>query len=76
MFEDIRMLICEKQKLLVEEVQPESSLTNDLHMDSLDVVELVMEVENEFKISIGDEASDRLRTVQDLVTVVEKLTKT
>jgi len=49
----------------------ESSTLNDLGMDSLDVVELIMQIEDEFLIEISDELLDSIVTVDDLVKVVE-----
>jgi len=56
-------------KLGVEESQitPEASFTNDLGADSLDIVELVMEFENQFGISIPDEDAEKIGTVGDAI---------
>ena len=60
-------------KLGVEESQvvPEASFTNDLGADSLDTVELIMELEKEFDISIPDEEAEKIVTVGDAIAVIE-----
>ena len=62
-------------KLGVEESQvtPEASFTADLNADSLDTVELIMEFEKEFGISIPDEDTSKINTVQDVIAYIEKL---
>jgi acyl carrier protein len=50
-----------------ERVKPESSFIDDLGADSLDIVELVMAMEEEFEIEIPDEDAEKLRTVQDVM---------
>ncbi|MBQ8889938.1 MAG: acyl carrier protein, partial [Bacteroidaceae bacterium] len=60
-------------KLGVEEseVTMEASFTNDLGADSLDTVELIMEFENEFGISIQDDQAEKIGTVGDAVSYIE-----
>ncbi|MBP5527667.1 MAG: acyl carrier protein [Bacteroidales bacterium] len=60
-------------KLGVEESQvvPEASFTNDLGADSLDTVELIMELEKEFDISIPDEEAEKIVTVGDAIAFIE-----
>ncbi|MBM7698362.1 acyl carrier protein [Kurthia huakuii] len=54
------------------EVKPEASFREDLGADSLDVVELVMEFEEEFDMQIEDEDAEKIQTVGDAVTFIEK----
>ena len=54
-----------------ERVKPESSFIDDLGADSLDIVELVMAMEEEFDIEIPDEDAEKLRTVQDVTKYLE-----
>ncbi len=54
-----------------ERVKPESSFIDDLGADSLDIVELVMAMEEEFEIEIPDEDAEKLRTVQDVMKYLE-----
>lgn len=56
-----------------DELTNSASLVDDLHADSLDVVELVMALEDEFFIAISDEAADRVRTVADVLELVTSL---
>ena len=60
-------------KLGVEESQvtPEASFTNDLGADSLDTVELIMELEKEFDLQIPDEAAEKIVTVGDAIAYIE-----
>lgn len=57
------------------EVKPESNFTNDLGADSLDKVELVMAFEDEFGIEIPDEEAEKIQTVQDALSFIEKISK-
>ena len=60
-------------KLVVDEaeVKPEASFTNDLGADSLDTVELIMEFEKEFSISIPDDQAEKISTVGDAIAYIE-----
>jgi acyl carrier protein len=53
----------------------ESSFVNDLGADSLDIVELVMELEDEFDVNIPDEDAEKMQTVGDAVKFIDKHTK-
>ena len=55
-----------------EEITRESSFIDDLKADSLDVVELVMELEDEFGVSIPDEDYEKIRTVGDAIDYIEE----
>ena len=54
-----------------EKVKPEASFINDLGADSLDIVELVMELEEEFDMSIPDEDAEKIRTVGDAIDYIQ-----
>lgn len=54
------------------EVTPEASFTNDLGADSLDTVELIMEFEKEFDISIPDDQAEKIQTVGEAVQYIEE----
>ena len=64
-------------KLGVEESQvtPEASFTGDLGADSLDTIELIMEFEKEFGISIPDDQAEKITTVGDAIAHIENSTK-
>ncbi|MBR2338215.1 MAG: acyl carrier protein, partial [Clostridia bacterium] len=55
-----------------ETITPTSSLIDDLHADSLDIVELVMDMEQEFDVEIPDEEIEKMRTVADVVAYIEE----
>lgn len=69
--EDVKKIIIEKLGVDESEVTPEASFTNDLGADSLDTVELIMEFEKEFDLSIPDEEAENIQTVGDAVKYLE-----
>lgn len=73
--ERITKIIVDKLGVDESEVTGEASFTNDLGADSLDTVELIMEFEKEFDISIPDESAEKIQTVGDAVTYLEEQTK-
>lgn len=70
-FERVKKVTCEELGVSENEVKEESSFTDDLGADSLDVVELVMALEEEFGIDIPDDDVTNLKTVGDAVTYIE-----
>jgi acyl carrier protein len=73
-FERVRKVIVEQLDVSEEEVTPEASFVDDLGADSLDVVELVMGLEEEFDIEIPDEEAEKIARVQDAVKYIEDKT--
>jgi len=73
--EKVRSIIVDKLGVDIKEVTNEASFTNDLGADSLDTVELIMEFEKEFSISIPDEAAEKITTVGDAVKYLEEHVK-
>jgi acyl carrier protein len=71
--ERVQKIIVDKLGVDESEVTPEASFTNDLGADSLDTVELIMEFENEFDISIPDESAEKIQTVGDAVKYLEEV---
>ena len=69
--EDVKKIIVEKLGVDMSEVTPEASFTNDLGADSLDTVELIMEFEKEFDLSIPDEEAENIQTVGDAIKYLE-----
>jgi acyl carrier protein len=67
----VRRIIVEQLAVSEEEVTPEASFVDDLGADSLDQVELVMALEEEFNIEISDENAEKLKTVGDAVKYIE-----
>ena len=70
--EKVKSIIVDKLGVELSEVTPEASFANDLGADSLDTVELIMEFEKEFSISIPDEAAEKIVTVGDAISYLEE----
>ncbi len=70
-FEKIRDIIVEQLGVEVDDVTPETHLMKDLEADSLDAVEIIMAIEDEFGIEVPDEEAEKFQTVSDLVSFVE-----
>ncbi|MBE3594292.1 MAG: acyl carrier protein [Candidatus Carbobacillus altaicus] len=71
LFEQIRDLIADRLGVEVEKITPEASFKDDLGADSLDLVELVMELEDEFDMEISDEDAEKINTVQDVLDYIK-----
>lgn len=71
----VKNIIVDKLGVDPEEVTPEKSFTNDLGADSLDTVELIMEFEKEFGISIPDDQAEKISTVGDAIAYIENNAK-
>ena len=71
-FEKVRDALASQFELDPETITLETNLIDDLGADSLDVVELIMELEDEFGVTISDEAAAELYTVQRIVDYLEK----
>ena len=69
--EKVRKIIIDKLGVDESEVTNEASFTNDLGADSLDTVELIMEFEKEFDVSIPDDQAEKIGTVGDAVSYIE-----
>jgi len=67
----VKSIIIDKLGVEDSEVTPEASFTNDLGADSLDTVELIMEFEKEFNISIPDDQAENIGTVGDAISYLE-----
>jgi acyl carrier protein len=67
----VREIISEQLGVAVDEVTPEASFIEDLGADSLDIVELVMALEEQYGMEISDEDAEKIRTVKDVVTYIE-----
>jgi acyl carrier protein len=70
-FEKVKKIVAEQLSVDPDEVTPEASFANDLGADSLDTVELVMALEEEFDIEIPDEAAEGIATVQAAVDYIQ-----
>ncbi|NVL90158.1 MAG: acyl carrier protein [Desulfobacterales bacterium] len=70
--EKIKKIIAEKLSVEPDEVVQKASFVDDLGADSLDLVELIMAMEEEFDIEISDEDAEKLQTVQDAIDYIKK----
>lgn len=73
--EKVKAIIIDKLGVEESEVTPEASFTNDLGADSLDTVELIMEFEKEFNVSIPDDQAENISTVGQAVSYLEEYAK-
>ncbi|HEY9656089.1 acyl carrier protein [Phormidium sp. FACHB-592] len=69
-FEKVQKIVADQLGVEISEVKPEASFANDLGADSLDTVELVMALEEEFEIEIPDEAAEEIATVKSAVDYI------
>lgn len=68
----VKSIICEQLNVAEEDVVLEASFVDDLGADSLDQVELIMAMEEEFDLSIPDEDAETIATVQDAINYIKK----
>ena len=71
----IKGLVAEQLGVSEDEVTPEASFTDDLGADSLDIVELVMAIEEEYGIEIPDDDAEKIQTIQDAISYIEERTQ-
>lgn len=74
-FDDVRDVVVEQLSVAPEAVKLESKIIEDLGADSPDVVELVMALEEKFEVEIPDGDAEKLITINDVVSYIEKLNK-
>ena len=65
-------IVSEQMSVDKNEISRETSFVNDLNADSLDTVELVMELEDEFDMTIPDEEAEKLKTVGEAISYIQK----
>jgi acyl carrier protein len=70
--EKVSQLIVDQLGVSVEEIKPEVSFLDDLGADSLDIVELVMALEEEFDIEIPDEDAEKIQTIGDAFAYIKE----
>ena len=71
-FEKIRKIVAQQLDLDPETITPESRLIEDLKADSLDIVELIMDLEQDFGVEIPDDDLPNIKTIGDIVSYLEK----
>ena len=71
MLEKIQAMLAEALNLTIEKVTPDAKIVDDLGADSLDVVELLMTIEDEFSIEIPDEEIENIRTIGELTEYIQ-----
>ncbi|TGB00252.1 acyl carrier protein [Sporolactobacillus shoreae] len=69
--ERVKKIVVDRLGVDEADVKPEASFKDDLDADSLDIVELVMELEDEFNLEISDEDAEKIQTVGDVITYIE-----
>ena len=74
-FDDVRDVVVEQLSVAPDAVKLESKIIEDLGADSLDVVELVMALEEKFEVEIPNNDAEKLITINDVVSYIEKLNK-
>lgn len=72
LIEQVKEIIADKLSVELEEVVPGASFVDDLGADSLDLVELIMSIEEEFDVEISDEDAEKLISVQDAMDYIDK----
>lgn len=70
-FEKVRAIMCDQFDVEEDKVTLETNIVDDLGADSLDVVDLIMSLEEEFDLEIPDEEIENIRLVSDLVKYIE-----
>jgi acyl carrier protein len=71
-FETVKKIIVEVKDIPADDIQLESRFEEDLEADSLDVVEMIMLLEEEYEFEIPEEVAEKLKTVKDVVDYIEK----
>lgn len=75
MFDKVKSILMDQLNLKADKIQPTSRIVEDLGADSLDVVELLMTMEDNFNVSVSDEEAVNLKTVGDIVKMLEAKVK-
>lgn len=71
-FEKVKAIIAEELNIKPEKITMEANLVEDLEADSLDAVEIIVRIEEEFNLQVDDNAAENVKTVGDLVRCIEE----
>ncbi len=71
----VKKIVVEQLGVKEDDVRPDASFVDDLGADSLDTVELIMALEEEFEVEIPDEDAEKIVTIQDAIDYVKKVTE-
>lgn len=74
-FDKVKQIVADQLGVELEEIAIETSFIDDLNADSLDIVELIMALEEEFELEISDEDAEKITTVGKAVKYIEEKTK-
>ena len=72
-YESLRAILAEQLGIAIDDINMDTHIINDLGADSLDLVELIMALEDEFDLVVTDEAARELYTVREISEFIEKL---
>lgn len=70
-FDEIKEILAEQLDINADDIQMESSLADDLGADSLDAIDIVMTIEDQYSIEVPDETIEDMKTVEDIVSFIE-----
>lgn len=70
-FDTVKKLIADQLGVPEDDIKMNTALLHDLQADSLDAIEIIMAIEDEYDLDISDESAEKLRTVRDIVTYIE-----
>lgn len=70
-FDEIKEILAEQLDISPNDIELTSSLTDDLGADSLDAIDIVMSVEDQYSIEVPDETIEKMKTVEDIVIFIE-----
>ncbi len=73
--EKVKKLIAEQLCISIDDIKDDANIIEDLGADSLDVVELLMSFEDEFKVSIPDDKLEELKSIPQIVKIIDEYTK-
>ena len=72
-FEKVKEMLVEKLGISADKITMESEIVKDLGADSLDLVEMLLSMEENFGVTISDEETENIKTVKDIVDIIDKL---